>query len=390
MAILASLALAVWAFALINVILNLALLGRAPRVRLEREPFVSIVVPARNEERSIERSVRKLLAQDYGAFEVIVVNDRSTDSTGAILDRIATDDTRLKPVHGEETPDGWLGKPWALHEGSDHARGELILFVDADVDYRPDALRTAVEYLEATKSDLVALLPQFEMHGLWENALMPAVPLTPFSNPVWLGNYVPHRWFGVGAGTGNLIRRSAYDTIGGHRAMRDAVIDDVGLGQHVRRCGLRTRIARTEHLVSVRMYHGFGEIVRGFTKNMFVVIGRSYVAAALVLVLFFITHLLPIALAAFGNRIALAAVALLIATRVVFFTSQRYPLWSAVLLDPLMTIGWMWITIRSAWITGVRGELDWRGRKYDPARTRFGAGEILADAGREKEKLNER
>ncbi|MGZ8832261.1 MAG: glycosyltransferase, partial [Thermoanaerobaculia bacterium] len=144
MQILGSILLAYWAFALINTILNLLLIRRrtaAPGGEL----FVSIIVPARDEERSIERSVRGFLAQDYPAFEVIVVNDRSSDSTGPILDGIAAREARLVVVHGEEPPPGWLGKPWALHQGSLRAKGELLLFVDADIDYAPQALRAGVE-----------------------------------------------------------------------------------------------------------------------------------------------------------------------------------------------------------------------------------------------------
>ena len=128
-----------------------------------------------------------------------------------------------------------------------------------------------------------------------------------------------------------------------------------------------------ERLVSVRMYHGFGEIVRGFTKNMFSVIGRSLFAALVVLLTFVVLHVMPYPLAIAGNRIALATLALIIASRVIFYAGVGYPIWNAVLLHPLTTFGWIWITIRSAWFVGVRKELSWRGRTYDPARTKFGA-----------------
>ncbi|HEV8657176.1 MAG TPA: glycosyltransferase, partial [Thermoanaerobaculia bacterium] len=174
MKILTYILLAYWAFALLNVILNLLTIGRPRKAALGREPFVSIIVPARDEERAIERTVRAMLAQDYSAFEVVVVDDRSTDSTGAILGRIAAEDARLIVVHGEESPAGWLGKPWALHQGSGRARGEMLLFVDADVHYAPRTLPTAVEQIEASGLAMLFLYPHFEMRGLWENAVMPA------------------------------------------------------------------------------------------------------------------------------------------------------------------------------------------------------------------------
>ncbi|HEY3054646.1 MAG TPA: glycosyltransferase [Thermoanaerobaculia bacterium] len=367
MRILTYILLAYWAFALLNIILNLLLIGRPRKAALEREPFVSIVIPARDEERDIERTVRALLVQDYSAFEVIVVDDRSTDSTGAILARIAAEDRRLVVVHGEEPPAGWLGKPWAMHQGSGRARGEMLLFVDADVHYAPGTLLTAVEQIEASGVAMLFLYPHFEMRGLWENAVMPAVPLTPFMFPLWLGERFPLPFLGLGGGTGNLIRRGEYDAVGGHEALCDAVVDDVGLAQHVRRNGHRTGVIRADRLVSVRMYHGLDEIVRGFTKNAFTAIGRSYLITATFVVILFVGHLLPFILP------LVAVVALIIAARLIFFAAMRYPLWSAVLLHPLLAMIWIWIVIRSAWITGVRGELAWRGRTYDAARTRFGA-----------------
>lgn len=375
MRILIFIALALWVFGLLNIILNLLFLGRLRGRPMERHPLVSVIIPARNEERAIERTVRAMLAQDYPSIEVIVVNDRSTDGTGAILDRIAADDGHLLVLHGEEPPPGWLGKPWAMHEGSLRARGELLLFVDADVHYAPPTISTAVQHLHAKGQDLTFLYPHFEMHGLWENAMMPAVPMTPFSFPMWLGELVPLTYLGIGGGTGNLIRRTAYDQAGGHEALRHAVIDDVALAQHVRRCGLRTGMARTEHLVTVRMYHGLHEIVHGFTKNMFTVLGRSYFGAVMILVIFFIAHLLPYPMALAGDGVALAVVALILLTRLIFFRAIGYPVWNALLLHPLTTIGWIWITIRSTWVVGIRGQLPWRGRTYDPARTRFGAAE---------------
>jgi glycosyltransferase involved in cell wall biosynthesis len=366
-------ALALWAFGLVNIILNLLLLGKLGRATLDRRPLVSIIIPARNEERAIERTVRAMLAQDYVEIEVIVVNDRSTDSTGAILDRVASEDPRLVALHGEEPPPGWLGKPWALHQGSLRARGEMLLFVDADVHYAPAAVSAAMQHNVATHQDLTFLFPHFEMHGIWENALMPAVPMTPFTFPIWLGERLPYTYLAIGGGTGNLIRRAAYDKAGGHAALRDAVIDDVGLAHHVRRSGSHTGIARTEHLVSVRMYHGFREVVSGFTKNAFTAVGRSYFGAAFFLAILMAGSVLPFVMAFAGNRLAIAAVALIILTRVIFFTGLGYPLWSALLLHPLTAIGWMWITIRSTWVVGIRGQLPWRGRTYDPDRTRFGA-----------------
>ncbi len=372
MRVLGSIILIYWAAALLNTILNLLLIRRVrPRV-LDRQPFVSVIVPARDEERSIEATVRALLAQDYPAFEVIVVNDRSTDATGAILASIA--DPRLIVVDNEEPPPGWLGKPWALHHGSRRARGELLLFVDADILYTPPALRAVVGEIERSGVTMLGLFPHLEMHGFWENVAMPNLPMLGFTVlPTWLGDRLAVTTLAIGGGTGNLIRRVDYESIGGHEALQAAVIDDIGLARHVRRSGRHTELVRAEDLVSVRMYHGFAEVVRGFTKNAFATIDRRYVAGILGLLVSVLVNVFPYIPALTGNRLALISVGLITLTRIILFSALRYPLWSALLLHPLQILLWTFIMVRSMWITGVRRRLTWRGRSYDAAQTRFGA-----------------
>jgi glycosyltransferase involved in cell wall biosynthesis len=362
-----------WLLALIRTIVNLALI---PRLRATaqpvQEPHVSVIIPARDEARIIERTVRAFLAQDYSNLEVIVVNDRSTDGTGEILRAI--DDERLRVIDGVEPPAGWLGKPWALHQGSRLARGEMLLFVDADVVYAPAAIRAAVAYRELRRPALLSLLPYFEMRGLGENAAMPMMAMTCFTfMPTWISNRTRVAALAIGGGTGNLIVRHVYDDIGGHEALKDSVVDDVALARLVRRSGNTTETIRADDLVSLRMYHGLAEIVEGFTKNSFAVLGRNYVVGILIVAASVIFHILPYGLALGGNRISMATVVLIIATRLILFRSLRYRLDNALLLHPVMVSIWTWISLRSMWLTGIRRKLLWRGRTYDARQTRFGA-----------------
>lgn len=363
-----------WFFSFTRTLLHLRVI---PRLRAgeapSRSPLVSVVVPARNEDRIIEQTVHAWLAQTYAPFELVVVDDRSSDRTGEILH--AFDDSRLVVVDGEEPPTGWLGKPWALHEGSLRARGELLLFVDADVLYAPEALQALVAYQQHTDARVVALLPRFEMRGFWENAAMPQLPLTALTLlPLWLSNRTRIGVLAIGGGPGNLVARADYDAVGGHEALRDSVIDDIALARLVRRkLGHRTEAIRADDLVSLRMYHGLREIVDGFTKNFFFAFGRSYVAGVLALLAGFVFHILPYFLALRGDPYAIATVVLITLTRVVLFASLRYSLAAAVFLHPVMIIVWGYITLRSMWYTGVRRQLQWRGRTYDAGESRFGA-----------------
>ena len=367
--------LAFWLLALGRTILNLLMVPRLGEAEPPRVPLVSIIVPARDEERSIEKTVRAFLAQTYPLTELIVVNDRSSDSTGAILDRIRADDPRLNVIHGEEPPEGWLGKPWALHQGSLLAHGEQLLFVDADVTYAPTAVTAAVDAIEESGVALVALLPHFEMVGFWENIAMPQLAIFAFSGmPLWLSNRSLMPKLAIGGGTGNLVKRTSYDAAGGHAALKDAVVDDVALARLIRSHGGRTIAVRASDLVTVRMYHGLREIVDGFTKNIFAVLGRSYVISLFLLAMGIAFHLLPYVLAIGGDPISLATVGVITLIRVLIFTSLRYRLDNALLGHPLMMVLWSYILVRSIWLTGVLRKLHWRGRTYDASRTRFGAG----------------
>jgi chlorobactene glucosyltransferase len=330
-----------------------------------------VIIPARDEERTIERTVRAFLAQTYRDVELIVVNDRSVDRTGEILARFGGS---VAVVDNEEPPPGWLGKPWALHQGSRRATGELLLFVDADVIYEPDAVTAAVAHMESRGIVLLSLFPRLEMHGFWEHVVMPNLAVFAFTFlPLWLANRTRMPLLAVGGGPGNLVRREDYEALGGHESLKDAVVDDVGLARLMRRGRRRTEAVRAERKVSVRMYHGLGEIVRGFTKNAFAVFGYNYFVAALFFVLAIVFHLLPFALAVTGNLVAIATVAIIALTRIVLFTAIGYRFDNAVLGHPLMIGTWCWILIRSVWFTGIRKQLHWRGRTYDAGRTKFGS-----------------
>ena len=363
-----------WVTALVRTILNLSLI---PRLRPDADPhgpLVSVIIPARDEAASIGRTVRAFLAQTYTALEIVVVDDRSSDGTGSILDSIAAEDVRFRVIHGVEPPEGWLGKPWALHQGQGLARGELLLFVDADIIYEPPAVAAAVQQLRESKTSMVTLFPHLVMQTFWEKLAMPYLAFAAYSIlPTWLANRTRIPILGVGGGTGNLVRRDHYDAIGGHASLREAVVDDVATARLLRRNGYRTTVAQASSLTSVRMYEGRAAIVEGFTKNIFAVFHRSYVLTVTLAVLAVVFHVLPYWWALQGELLSAGVVAIITATRLILFASLRYPLLDALWAHPFMILFWTWLWLRSMWVTGVRKQLSWRGRIYDADRTHFGA-----------------
>jgi chlorobactene glucosyltransferase len=233
-------------------------------------PIVSVLVPARNEAQSIERCVRSLLAQRYPSFEVLVLNDRSTDQTGDILSGLAAGDARLRVLEGRPLPGGWVGKCWALHQAAAQARGEWLLCVDADTTHHPAALASALTFAEQHGADLLSLGPRQELGTFWERALLPAIfgiILTAGGSLLEVND--PRRPLAKANGQFMLFRAEAYRGIGGHESVKDEIVEDFALARRVKGTGHRLLLADGRELVSTRMYRSLGEIWEGFSKNAY-------------------------------------------------------------------------------------------------------------------------
>ena len=238
-------------------------------------PMVSIIVPARNEERNIRRCVTSLLEQRYGNYEVIVVDDGSTDETPQILDELATYhrySNRLYVLRlRDQLPEGWAGKPYALHKGTQEARGEWLLFTDADTWHAPDALYTAVTRATREHIDLLSFGTQQELPGFWEKVSMPLayIGITMQYPPRQVND--PLSPIALANGQYILIRRAVYDTLGGYGRpeLRNTLLDDRDLAQLVKWSGFRLRMVDGRDLVHVHMYSGLQDIWHGWRKNVF-------------------------------------------------------------------------------------------------------------------------
>lgn len=343
-------------------------------------PPLSVVVPCRNEAGGVEAAVRSLLAQDLPGLEVVAVDDRSEDATGAILDRLAAADPRLTVIHVAALPEGWLGKSHAMEVGGRRARGEWLLFTDGDVLFGPGALRRALGLAHAHGLGHLAGAPRFLAPGLLERAFV-----TGFAALGSLAFQVPAlrrpgtRAF-VGIGAFNLVERAAWERIGGHQRLRLEVVDDVKLGLVLRRSGVAQGAVATGPLVAVRWQAGFAASVLGLVKNAFA--GCEYrplvaVAAALALAL---TGLAPFAVAAAalavgsgaGAAMALGAAALLMLVHA--GVARRLSEGSGVegLLFPVAASLLGGVLLASALAAGWRGGVRWRGTLYPLADLRAG------------------
>lgn len=247
---------------------------RVPVVeKFDKAPSLSVVVPARNEERSIERCVRSLLAQTADDLEVIVVDDRSEDATPAILQRLTGESPRLRVIAGAPLPEGWVGKPWAMAQGARAARGAWLLFTDADTWHAPAACTSTLAFALANRADALSIATYQELGTLGERAVLPTIMglILIASGSMEELNDPADPEHALANGQYLLVSRDAYDALGGHEALRGEIVEDVEFARRVKYDGrFRLLIAGGEELVRVRMYRSLREIWNGFTKNMYV------------------------------------------------------------------------------------------------------------------------
>lgn len=274
--------------------------------------LVSVIVPARNEEKAVERGVRSILAQSYGNIEVIVVDDHSTDKTASILDKIADEDPRVSILHSPPLRDGWLGKPSAQSHGTDAARGEWLVFVDADIILHEHTISRAVQTAQARGLAGLTFIPKFIAMSWAESGMVPLLPLAIAALRPDTAN-TPHGGGGFAAGAFILVSRDAYGTVGGHSCVKTEVIDDIAFGKAMKRAKLPFRAFEGFDAAEVRMYYGPKSLLYGLTKNISFLFGgaKGRPWLAVFNALFFCSALsVPLGLVVTGSLAGEVAVAL--------------------------------------------------------------------------------
>jgi glycosyltransferase involved in cell wall biosynthesis len=331
-------------------------------------PRVSIIVPARNEEEMIEAAVRSLLAIDYPDYELVAVDDRSEDATGAILDRLKTEfGDRLAVVHVRELPAGWLGKTHAMGKAAAAATGEWFLFSDADVVHSPDALRRAVHYAEQEQAAHMVLLPTIQMRSLGERMMISLFQaMVIFAHRPWKVRD-PKSKDALGVGAFNLVHRDAYQKIGTYQSMRLSVVDDMRLAEKVKEAGLPSRVAFGEGMVTVRWAVGAGGVVRNLTKNFFAHLRYNLAFALLASLAMLWLHLGPWLGTALATGWARAGYAVALGSLIAVYAgmSGRSGIGIGyVLLHPVAALLMVYTILRSTVLTVGRGGVVWRGTFY--------------------------
>ncbi|HEV8410129.1 MAG TPA: glycosyltransferase family 2 protein [Gemmatimonadaceae bacterium] len=340
--------------------------------------LISVIVPARNEARNIEPCVRSILAGIWPNIEVIVVDDHSADGTGDIARRIARDDSRVKVISNPDLRDGWIGKQWACHNGQLAARGTFLLFTDADTRHGPELLTRSMNAMRDVRADLFTVVGSQIMGSFWERLIQPHIfgMLAARFGEMKRVNSSANPYDKIANGQFILVTRDVYDRAGGHEAVRTHIAEDMRLAQEWTRLGYSVYVTGAFDYLETRMYEGFGELWRGWGKNLwaagrdtlemapavlavvrvaspFVTLWEIAPAAAILLGL---AGLVPAMVLAWG------AITYTINTFfwVLFHIGLRSPAWYAA-LNPLAAIVLMGMFARAAWRND---RVEWKGREY--------------------------
>jgi len=336
-------------------------------------PRVSVIVPARNEEADIERTLTSLLALDYDNYEVIAVDDRSIDRTAEIIDELAASragasrTSRFSVIHVRELPSGWLGKTHAMWSAGKQATGEWLLFTDADVIFRPDSLRRAVAYVESVRADHLVMFPRIIMKTPGERMMIAFFQtLFVFGHRPWKVAD-PSSQDHIGVGAFNLVRRSVYESVGSYQRLRMEVLDDMKLGKVVKEAGYAQRNVFGEDLISLHWAQGTLGIVRNLTKNFFAILSFQWPRTLLTCVALALLNLWPFAgfcLAHGGARLPYA-IALFSMFLIYLGMSWKSPIRPYYFfLHPISSTLFIYTLLRSMCLTLARDGVVWRGTKY--------------------------
>ena len=391
-----------WVSRIVEAALGMPSVADVSRPEWDRNPvgaagnsLVSIIVPARNEEESIEQALHTLLTLDYDNYEVIAVNDRSTDQTGEIMERVAASlqsrklqrqnsrlvspengetrvgqpllTSRLRVVHHRELPAGWLGKTHAMWTATNLAAGEWLLFTDADVMFKPESLRRALAYAEAEKADHVVVFPRMIMKQPGEYMMIAFFQtMFMFGHRPWkVADPKARDHMGVGAF--NLVRRSVYDAVGTYERLRMEVVDDMKLGKVVKNAGFAQRNVFGADLISVRWAKGAMGVVDNLTKNFFAVLSFQWwrtLLSAFALAFINLGPFLGLWLAHGWERVpyAVALGSMFLIYIGMSWRSGVPPYY--FLLHPVSTVLFIYTLLRSMALTLWNDGIVWRGTKY--------------------------
>lgn len=345
--------------------LTFSRLSASDAAQRQQTPMISILIPARNEYSRIQQRVQQFLqGQAYSNFELLVLDDNSTDGTGDLARAAGEGDTRLRVITGKPLPPGWMGKNWACQQLAEEARGEVLIFTDADVEWQRGAIDSVVNKLAQTNADLLTVWPTQKTITWAERLTVPAMALVVNSYlPLLAVHHLPFAAFAAACGQCMIWQREAYEAIGGHAAVRDNVLEDVTMARLVKRAGYRLHMTDGANVINCRMYQNWSEVLRGYGKNILAGYGNSIVLLLLATAFHWLLFVFPFALLFISGYFAWGAalVTLSVGVRMLTAAMTRQRLADALLM-PLTVLLFTRIAIQAVYWQRRYGGPQWKGR----------------------------
>jgi len=365
---------------LLNFLVNNFVFKDVTKFKLDRDlfdksPLVSILIPARNEERNIKRCLVSLTKQDYENIEILVLDDNSSDNTSAIVRELAEKDERIKLYHGRELKEGWMGKPYACHQLAEHANGDYLIFTDADTLHFPDSVSSALACLLKNKLDALSVLSKQIMVTIHERMVVPfGHYMILCFMPLYLIKNTKSPLFCTAVGQFMFFKKEVYKKIGGYESVKNQVIDDVEMSKQVKKHGYKFMIFDGRDNLYSRNYRNAKEVIRGHSKTLFAAFDYNVIVISVGIILISIIFLSPFFLilpAIFFKwpmiivELIVLQIAIILLTRIILSIRFKSKAVVDVLLYPLSVIYLLLIAVDSIFntITGVG--VNWKGRVYD-------------------------
>jgi len=342
----------------------------------EAMPLISILIPARNEEKNIRRCVRSLLKQDYSNIEIIVLDDNSNDNTAAIVRQMAKKDRRVKLIAGKPLKKGWSGKSYACHQLAKYANSDYFIFTDADTLHFKSTVTNAISSLIANKLDALSIYPRQIMVTSHERIIVSFISFFVL-NFLYLPflKYSKNPIFCTGMGQFMLFKRKVYENIGGHGSVRTEILEDVHISKQVKRCGYNFMVFDGREDIHCRMYNSFSEVISGFSKFIFATFYYSILIQSTSTVMVILLFLLPFIWLPLGLTVItfpkiimvllIIQVNIVLAIRTMLAFRFKNKIFYTVFLHPFSIIYLIFISINSVFQTKSSRGVSWKDRTYD-------------------------
>src|SRR3972149_2872092 len=341
-------------------------------------PLVSVIIPARNERENISKCLASINNQTYKELEIVVIDDGSKDGTYRAVEGMQKNNAKLKLIKNGNLPEGWIGKNYAIHLGMKEARGEWLLFLDADTELYPDAISKVLSFGLSNNINMVSFSPEQVLCKFWEASVQPVI--YEFLSSRYDYNCVNSPRMEIAAANGQfiMIQRSVYESVGGHETIRDKILEDVSLAENVKKKGFKIYFSYGREIVRCRMYKSLREIVQGWTKNLFTLLGYDFKTlfkivlhliffSLLPFILFLYSLLLTFIEPGFTSGLFLIAtlclVSLIVVTKLRRFDELKYPNASAFFYPIGIGVSTI-LFLLSAYRGKISREIEWKGRKY--------------------------